>query len=259
MTYTGMILGAAAYMSPEQAKGRPLDKRADIWAFGCVLYEMVAGRRVFEGGDVSETLAAVIKDAPKYEGAACGHAPRLRRLHRRCLPHAVLRFGGQGASAIHSERFGERGGQISPDGRWVAFTSDESGANEMYVTTFPEPRLHVRVSTDGGRLARWRDDGTELFFETKNKVMAARITTTGATGASLHVGVVKELFALPDQGAFWMPASGGQRFLVGAQVSPGRTGTHSGRPQLAINAWSAPTGMSTCRVVRPWALASSAL
>ena len=56
-----MILGTAAYMAPEQAKGRAVDKRADIWAFGCVLYEMLTGRRAFEGEDVSDTLAAVLR------------------------------------------------------------------------------------------------------------------------------------------------------------------------------------------------------
>src|SRR5213595_1731065 len=57
MTRAGMILGTAAYMSPEQAKGRTVDKRSDVWAFGAVLYEMFTGRRAFEGDDVSETLA----------------------------------------------------------------------------------------------------------------------------------------------------------------------------------------------------------
>ena len=59
MTQAGIILGTAAYMSPEQAKGRPADKRSDVWAFGCVLYEMLTGRRAFPGDDVMETLAAV--------------------------------------------------------------------------------------------------------------------------------------------------------------------------------------------------------
>ena len=59
-TAMGMILGTAAYMSPEQARGKPVDKRADIWAFGVVLFEMLAGQRLFEGETVSDTLAAVL-------------------------------------------------------------------------------------------------------------------------------------------------------------------------------------------------------
>src|SRR5204863_5302620 len=66
MTQAGMILGTAAYMSPEQAKGRPADKRADIWAFGVVLFEMLSGRKAFEGDDISITLAAVMMKEPDW-------------------------------------------------------------------------------------------------------------------------------------------------------------------------------------------------
>jgi hypothetical protein len=66
MTQAGMILGTAAYMSPEQAKGRPADKRSDVWAFGCVLYEMLTATRAFPGEDVSDTLAAVLKSDPDW-------------------------------------------------------------------------------------------------------------------------------------------------------------------------------------------------
>src|SRR5215470_4579121 len=69
MTGVGMILGTAAYMSPEQAKGRPADKRSDVWAFGCVLYEMLTGKRAFEGEDVSDTLASVLKTNPDWSQA----------------------------------------------------------------------------------------------------------------------------------------------------------------------------------------------
>ena len=68
MTQPGLILGTAAYMSPEQAKGKSVDKRADIWAFGCILYECLTGKRAFEGETVTETLAAVIKEGPNLEG-----------------------------------------------------------------------------------------------------------------------------------------------------------------------------------------------
>ena len=67
MTQAGMILGTAAYMSPEQAKGKTADKRADIWAFGCVLYEMLSGRPPFTGETVSETLADVMKSEPPWK------------------------------------------------------------------------------------------------------------------------------------------------------------------------------------------------
>jgi serine/threonine-protein kinase len=66
MTGVGVILGTAAYMSPEQAKGRPADKRSDVWAFGCLLYEMLTGRRAFDGEDVSDTLANVLKSEPDW-------------------------------------------------------------------------------------------------------------------------------------------------------------------------------------------------
>ena len=66
MTQAGMILGTAAYMSPEQARGRVVDRRTDIWAFGCVLFEMLTGRRAFDGEDVTETLAAIVKETPPW-------------------------------------------------------------------------------------------------------------------------------------------------------------------------------------------------
>ena len=66
-TQAGIILGTAAYMAPEQARGKPADKRADIWAFGVVLYEMVTGERLFQGEDVTETLASVVKEQPALD------------------------------------------------------------------------------------------------------------------------------------------------------------------------------------------------
>jgi serine/threonine-protein kinase len=85
MTGIGMILGTAAYMSPEQAKGRPADKRSDVWAFGAILYEMLTGVRTFPGDDVSDTLAAVLRAEPDWS-ALPGNTPApIRRLLRRCL------------------------------------------------------------------------------------------------------------------------------------------------------------------------------
>jgi serine/threonine-protein kinase len=84
-TRAGVILGTAAYMSPEQARGRAVDKRSDIWAFGCVLYELLTGRRAFGGGDVTDILARVIEREPDWS-ALPGNTPQaIRRLLRRCM------------------------------------------------------------------------------------------------------------------------------------------------------------------------------
>ena len=85
MTQAGMILGTAAYMSPEQAKGRAVDKRSDVWAFGCVLYEMLTGARAFEGEDVSDTLAAVLRGEPDWGALPAAVPPAIRALVARCL------------------------------------------------------------------------------------------------------------------------------------------------------------------------------
>ena len=88
-TRLGMILGTAAYMAPEQAKGRSVDKRADIWAFGCVLYEMLTGRPAFEGEDASEILASIIKGSANLALLPADIHPGLRRLIARCLEKDV--------------------------------------------------------------------------------------------------------------------------------------------------------------------------
>ena len=84
-TQMGVILGTAAYMSPEQARGKPVDKRTDIWAFGCVLYEMLTGRRAFEGEAVSDAMAAVLRAEPDWETLPPDTPALLHRLLRRCL------------------------------------------------------------------------------------------------------------------------------------------------------------------------------
>jgi len=85
LTGTGIILGTAAYMSPEQAKGRAADRRSDVWAFGVVLYEMLTGRRAFKGDDATETLASVLTQQPDWTTLPVATPPPIRRLLRRCL------------------------------------------------------------------------------------------------------------------------------------------------------------------------------
>ena len=85
LSQAGIILGTAAYMSPEQAKGKPADRRSDLWAFGCVLYEMLTGARAFGGEDINETVAAVLRDEPDWRALPAGTPASIRRLLRRCL------------------------------------------------------------------------------------------------------------------------------------------------------------------------------
>jgi serine/threonine protein kinase len=84
-TYPGVILGTAGYMSPEQAKGFEADQRSDIFSFGCVLFELLAGRRAFEGDTASEILASVIKTEPNFSALPPQLNPRLVETLRRCL------------------------------------------------------------------------------------------------------------------------------------------------------------------------------
>ena len=85
MTGFGVILGTPAYMSPEQARGRAVDKRSDVWAFGCVLFEMLAGVRLFGGADATESIAAIVRAEPDWGKLPPGTPAAIRRLLRRCL------------------------------------------------------------------------------------------------------------------------------------------------------------------------------
>ena len=85
MTGAGTLLGTAAYMSPEQAKGRAADKRSDVWSFGCVVFEMLTGRRTFEGEDVTDTIAAVVRDEPNLTLLPSNVPAHVRLLLKKCL------------------------------------------------------------------------------------------------------------------------------------------------------------------------------
>ena len=103
-TMQGMILGTAAYMSPEQARGKSVDKRADIWAFGCVLFELLTGKHAFDGEDITEILAAVVKTEPDWSYLPEATPAAIRLLLRRCLQKDKtlrLRDAGDARIEIH--------------------------------------------------------------------------------------------------------------------------------------------------------------
>ncbi|MCI0413438.1 serine/threonine-protein kinase [bacterium] len=106
MTEAGIILGTVGYMSPEQARGKPVDKRTDIWAFGVVLFEMLTGRRLFDGETVSDTLAAVLIRDPDLSALPASTPPGVRRLLERCLtrdPKKRLRDIGDAQSDLEEK------------------------------------------------------------------------------------------------------------------------------------------------------------
>ena len=118
-TQAGIILGTAAYMAPEQAKGKPVDRRADIWAFGCVLYEMLAGKRAFIGETVTDILAAVVTQEPDWSALPAATPAHVRVLLQRCLrrdPKQRLRDIGDARIALEEVLSGVAKEQIASAG-----------------------------------------------------------------------------------------------------------------------------------------------
>ena len=102
-TRAGIILGTAAYMSPEQARGKPVDRRSDLWSFGAVLFEMLSGKQAFAGEDASHTMASVIMKEPDFSALPANLPPSLVRMVRRCLtkdPKQRLQSSGEARIAI---------------------------------------------------------------------------------------------------------------------------------------------------------------
>ena len=120
--------------------------------------------------------------------------------------------GGDGKSRLLFEpsSFNERDAQVSPDGRWVAYTSDESGKNQVYTRPFPGPGGKTSISIEGGQEPRWSRDGRELFYRdaSKNRLMAVDIQISPV----FRVGQAHALFALGN--VPWDVAPDGKRFLV---------------------------------------------
>ena len=177
-TQAGLILGTAAYMSPEQARGKAVDTRADIWAFGVVVYEMLTGRRPFEGEDASTTVAAVIQSEPRWDGIP----PSMLRLVKRCLtkdPRRRLRDIGDVWELLDVEtpvahsRFGTAGwmaaavatiaaaaalwapwrGSERPADRPLVQLEIDLGADVSLPTLVVPTPSSIAISPDGTRLA----------------------------------------------------------------------------------------------------------
>jgi serine/threonine-protein kinase len=188
-TVVGALMGTAAYMSPEQARGQNLDKRADIWAFGVVLYEMVTGRQLFEGPTISDTLAAVLTRQPDFENVPA----RLRRLLRQCLqPDPRLRLRDIGDARVLIDETNEP--PTPPPSRrslvpWIcaavlALAVAVTGVG-WWRATLPPDRPMVRFNVELGPDAIAADripalvspDGTRLVYSVRNNSGGLQLAT----------------------------------------------------------------------------------
>jgi Tol biopolymer transport system component len=127
-------------------------------------------------------------------------------------------FGDRTPVPFRPTRFAEGHGRFSPDGRWMAYMSAESGRAEVYVAPFPGPGATVPVSTAGGTQPRWRHDGSEIFYVAGNRLMAAPVSGQGAT---FEVGAARPLFEVRPRsgfGYFYDVSPDGQRFLVNTMI-----------------------------------------
>ncbi len=158
-TVAGMIMGTAAYMSPEQAKGRPLDRRTDIWSFGVVLVELLTGRQMYAGETPTEVLAAVITQEPDFSHVPAGTPAAVRKLLRRCLDKDTqrrLRDIGEARIAI-DESLSSGAPEESPvaalpDRRWTFLVSAIAGV--LLIALLAVSWLHLRESQPDAALVK---------------------------------------------------------------------------------------------------------
>jgi eukaryotic-like serine/threonine-protein kinase len=253
MTHQGVILGTAAYMAPEQARGRAVDKRADIWAFGCVFYEMLTGRRAFPGEDVSDTLARVLMKDPDWSALPAGTPPAIRRLLRRCLEkerrkrlesiadarleieEALAGPSDQPAIAAAPARARRRERLVWSSALLLAVVAALALGGVSYMrsrSTQPvAPEMRLEISTPGGRLAYFAlsPDGHALVYPA---------TTDGRT--QLWLRWLESEAAQPLKGTdgaaypFWSPDSRSVGFSGSGQLK--RTDIASGLVQTLASA-----------------------
>jgi len=260
MTGAGVLLGTAAYMAPEQARGKAVDKRADIWAFGCVLYEMLTGKRAFEGDEITDVLAAVVRAEPGWDALPAETPASIRRLLRRCLEKdrnerlpdiAVARLEIKDALATPAETASavtatsRRGVFASPRFVWsvAAVATVLTIAAAIFTTLYlraeppvpPVARFQVSPPKDGSFVVGGvapamaiSPDGTQLAF--------AASTNDGKPNL-LWVRRIDAVEATPLPGTeggalnpFWSPDSRSIAFFAGAQLK--KIDLSGGPPQI---------------------------
>jgi Tol biopolymer transport system component len=225
MSQAGMIMGTAAYMAPEQARGRTVDKRADIWAFGVVVFEMLTGRRAFGGDDISLTLASVLTKEPEWSALPATTPLGLRRLMGRCLkkdPRTRMRDIGD--ARIHIEEL-------------LSGAPDEASA---HVALSARPRWR--------RVLPWAATGMLALGLT---LAAAVVITLRHAGVVIPAaGAVQFTIAPPENTSFGGPPGGGSGGATQVAVSPdGRHIVFVARTQSAYQIWLRPVASLEARPI----------
>ena len=224
MTGVGMILGTAAYMSPEQAKGRTVDRRADVWAFGAVLYEMLTGQRAFAGEDISDTLANVLKVEPDWNRLPADVSPRVRLALRACLQKdpkqrlgdlQSVRLALEGAFETAALQTASTATSSSPGGRlaWAALAVAAIVIVAMAVPTLrhlretsppapPETRVEINTpATDRPTDFALSPDGRQIVFvatgDGASRLWLRSLATTTAQPLAGTEGAITPFWA-PD-------------------------------------------------------------
>ena len=226
MTVAGMILGTAAYMSPEQAKGKTVDKRSDVWAFGAVLFEMLTGKRAFAGGDVSEVLASVLAREPDWTLLPNGLSPVLGTYIRRCLHKdskqrvhdvADVRLALEGAFETGVSQVTDDSSAIPQPAVWrralMPMAALIVGAVVAGVTvwraTLPAPPLPVRteVTTSGDAALRpdgihrnlaITQDGSRIVYRGQDQLLVRTLDQLEPTAFITHLDDLRAPFVSPD-------------------------------------------------------------
>jgi len=234
MTHAGFILGTAAYMAPEQAKGRAVDKRADIWAFGCVLFEMLTGKPAFGGESVTETLASVMRDTPALAALPSNTPPRVRRLLGRCLerdPRHRLRDIGDARIELDA-REAEPDRVTHPNAsRLVAVAAVVAllAAAVAFAVAWsmkpsaavPLRKLDLAITT---RIADLSPDGSRIAYASGDHLLVRELTAAEPHDLGAMPQEFKGVGWSPDSRTIFMasrdgkirtiPASGGQPLVV---------------------------------------------
>ena len=193
MTGAAVILGTAAYMSPEQARGRAVDKRTDVWAFGCVLFEMLSGRRAFDGEDVTETLGAVIHKEPDQRKLPT-LPPAIPALLRACLqkdPRRRLRDAGDARLALEGS-FDAEASSVSATSQRLTWRTVLAGVAAVLLTASVTSAIWWRHAPEADReIARFTvelPEGQQLLSNGLNAIAVSPdgkkvvyVTTTGAS------------------------------------------------------------------------------